>query len=690
MSRAWTDTAITSKAGDQFDRAPYAVEAARLIASSHTWDDSVVFGLTGPWGSGKTSMLAMIEEELAQRHKDWRVARFTPWATGDVAGLLGDFYASLAGALPAQRGKKARKALGTLARVSAPVASLVPVAGAALAGVATASADVLVETEPWDVAFRKAVGRMKALDTPVLMIADDIDRLQTDELLALLKVVRLLGRFPGVHYLLAYDDATLFSALARADLVRGSQAAAQRFMEKIVQYPLVVPALTDRQLLTRLESEVDGALEAAGRSVGSSERVTDLGAVFRTLLPTPRAIDRYAAQLRHHLPLLAEAEINDEDVVVLSLVRYAFPTLYTQLPSFRAQLTSGSTGNVDWGADGLESEPFSIKPLLKSVPRPLRDDAATLLRDLFPALPAPGPQFAPQPRPKSVADDAYFDRYFAMTVPSHDIADAEVERMVSAARDGDESDLIAALTTGDPARISRVMTRATEVSNEPSFDDQGRLAVLRIVVPRIDDWSNEGLFTSPRAQVVRWSVALMLGLTDQVESEDVTSVLASAPCLATRTLLLHRVARAAPTSSWFPVAAAALSHEVLRLFLDNVELKDHAPDDENVGWWITFLYDLRQGPTTRRVIGEALAKNLFTVADLAARFVPVADDSFDGTRELTTVRRDEFNALVPHLDDAWFTEPPIETDPQDTSWANRRAAAQGRFASPTGEGFTPT
>ncbi|WP_419233445.1 P-loop NTPase fold protein [Gordonia sp. CPCC 205515] len=68
MNTTWNDAPITSCADDEFGRAGYAIHTADLIAASHTWDDSIVFGLTGPWGSGKSSVVAMICEQLQNRH----------------------------------------------------------------------------------------------------------------------------------------------------------------------------------------------------------------------------------------------------------------------------------------------------------------------------------------------------------------------------------------------------------------------------------------------------------------------------------------------------------------------------------------------------------------------------------------------------------------------------------------------
>ena len=143
----WADSDVKTRAKDRFGRRGYAERAARLIASSHSWDDSTVFGLTGQWGSGKTSLMNMIAEALTfePEHKDlgYNIVRFTPWATHDVTGVLGDFYSSIASVLPPDRRKDVQEKFAGLLRVAAPAGKLIPYVGEALAGAATLGADAL-------------------------------------------------------------------------------------------------------------------------------------------------------------------------------------------------------------------------------------------------------------------------------------------------------------------------------------------------------------------------------------------------------------------------------------------------------------------------------------------------------------------------------------------------------------------
>ncbi|MFJ6419235.1 P-loop NTPase fold protein [Paeniglutamicibacter sp. NPDC091659] len=104
-----------------------------MINAAHSWDTSIVFGLTGAWGSGISSIISLINEQLDCKDFKWVIARFTPWATSDVASLTQEFFACLSEALPSKRetGKKIRTALGTCATIASPLLNLIPFVGGA-------------------------------------------------------------------------------------------------------------------------------------------------------------------------------------------------------------------------------------------------------------------------------------------------------------------------------------------------------------------------------------------------------------------------------------------------------------------------------------------------------------------------------------------------------------------------------
>src|SRR5262249_43326177 len=114
------DAEILSMSEDRLGRAPFARRVAERVTAAGD-GPSVVFGLAGPWGAGKTSVLNMVDEVLRAEHqKDWSVVRFTPWSAADVTALTSEFYNAIAAAMPrdTKKGKKAARLL-TMAPVIA-------------------------------------------------------------------------------------------------------------------------------------------------------------------------------------------------------------------------------------------------------------------------------------------------------------------------------------------------------------------------------------------------------------------------------------------------------------------------------------------------------------------------------------------------------------------------------------------
>ena len=87
------------------------------------------------------------------------------------------------------------------------------------------------------------------------MIIDDIDRLTNTQIRDIFQLVKQVGNFPNIIYVLSMDREVVCRALESVHDIDGAE-----YLEKIVQIPFEIPALLKPRLreifLTNLENTV--------------------------------------------------------------------------------------------------------------------------------------------------------------------------------------------------------------------------------------------------------------------------------------------------------------------------------------------------------------------------------------------------------------------------------------------------
>ena len=170
---------------------------------------------------------------------------------------------------------------------------------------------------------------MRKSKRKVVVLIDDIDRLDRDEVLSVLKIVRLTANFPQIVYVLAFDDEMV--ARAAAQSFGGTSDSGRQFLEKIVQYPFIIPAVGRRRLLNFIERRARDACASADITLDEKAWMEFKSLAESNFLPrliTPRQAIRYGNALRFALPMLKH-EVNTLDQIIVEGLRILFPELYT-------------------------------------------------------------------------------------------------------------------------------------------------------------------------------------------------------------------------------------------------------------------------------------------------------------------------------------------------------------------------
>ena len=289
-----------------------------------------VVAVTGS-GDGKTSVLNMAIEQLDQRESA-DVVRFNPWLFSGTEDLLARFFTEVAAQLPAEGPTRAvSSGLRRYAGAVAPFRSLpwlggiLETTGELAKGAANLAAPASASVHERADELRQA---LKELQRPIVIVVDDIDRLRPDEVSDVMRLVRLVGDFPNLVYLLAFDRERVEEALGGGS---DRRAIGADYLEKIVQAVFEVPAV-------RQEARDQILQETLGKAVGELERLTFSSSAFakvymsglRTLPRSLRDVRRFANVLPAAVELLGD-EIEISDVVALEALRVLEPASHAAI-----------------------------------------------------------------------------------------------------------------------------------------------------------------------------------------------------------------------------------------------------------------------------------------------------------------------------------------------------------------------
>lgn len=226
------DAPIRSLSEDQLGRRPFAQAlAAEVLAAPAA--RGYVMGLTGPRGSGKTSILNMTVDAIGGQAM---VVQFNPWTFSGTEALVSSFFAEIGKQLR-QKEAKFKAIAGKLATYGQLLSPLAAVVGAANAvqGGAKVLEELLAAPSVFE-QHQELRSMLEDLDKRLIVVVDDVDRLRPQEVLDIVRLVRLVGDFPNTLYLLAFDRHRVEECLGEGNVERG-----RAYLEKIVQVTHDVP-----------------------------------------------------------------------------------------------------------------------------------------------------------------------------------------------------------------------------------------------------------------------------------------------------------------------------------------------------------------------------------------------------------------------------------------------------------------
>lgn len=488
------DKPIYTDDKDLLGRSAFANNLAAAIAS---WKnkESLVIALMGAWGSGKSSI-----KNLALQHfsatPEHQVIEFNPWEWGSQEKLSASFFDEVSLAIKrkdkSKEGKKLAKVLrqygqrlNSSAALMEGFAKYVPVfLGSAFvtstlsawlegptvktvmailttlsilaAGAPTLKkvAKLLLDrAEGMDKSAKEAELPLSEIrnevrtllakrDHPLLIVMDDIDRLSAEQMKGLFQLVKGNMDFPNVVFLLLFQRDIVDQGLERAGF-KGAE-----YLEKIIQVPFSVPALSSKRLELVLFERLNAIL-ASEPQLAAQFDAGYWGSVYRKGLNqffhNLRDVYRYTSTLAFHCRLLRGvdvAEINGVDLFALECLRTFAPSSYEALSRNKLALTSGGRGAGDGEKDHIRTK---VEGICALAPQDCREGVKQIIQKLFPTLDwafrnttYDGTTHAQWLRESRVCSAEAFDRYFELALPLGGVSNSQLQTLKSLLTDSEK------------------------------------------------------------------------------------------------------------------------------------------------------------------------------------------------------------------------------------------------------------
>ena len=344
----YSDKPISSHYEDVFHRSGFAkVLAKSMLDMDNT--ETYTIGLFGKWGSGKTSLLNMMLNEIETLQNDIPednkciIIHFEPWNFSDTNQLLNQFFVRLANYFSSNKDKNLNKIGAAIEKYANafefleafhPALKLIPFLGK------NAGKKMQKGLNDKDTLQQKelVVNLLKQQSRRIIIVMDDIDRLSNDQIRQVFQLISSVAKFPNTTYLLAFDKDIVVKALSKVQEGHGED-----YLEKIIQMPIHLPEIQYDDLRQVLLSHLYNILEK-NKNVGFEQSHWDniFSKCIEPYIENIRDINRLCNIVQFKLTSIG-SEIDFADMVAISTFELVFPEIYTWIKSHKSILVGAST-----------------------------------------------------------------------------------------------------------------------------------------------------------------------------------------------------------------------------------------------------------------------------------------------------------------------------------------------------------
>lgn len=494
-------------------------------------NNSLTIGLYGKWGSGKTSIVNMAIEKL-EEEKDIIIFDFEPWLFSDTNQLISGFFKEFANKINHNANESEdMKTIGTKMEAYATFfepLSLIPEPSISLPSKAISyvlswggkTYKKMGEAYKQDLSSTKKEIKkhLNKLDKKILIVIDDIDRLNNTEIKQVFQLIKALGNFPNTIYLSSMDKDVVVNALADVQHGDGNE-----YLEKIINVPIEIPQLLKSDVNKFLFKKIDEILKDVDEKDFNQKywgNVFHSG--YKNFFSNIRDVIRYINILRFNYNSLKQ-KVDVIDLMVITAFQVFEPDIYNFL-KYNKDLLSGqeSDGGYSGKKDNQEILKLQLEEHKKSLKKLDKNSFIDLLQEIFLKVKEIYSnthyigELSRLRKNSKVASPEFFDAYFTLTL-TEELSNYEIKNIIeTTSNETDFSNVVLGLIKDN--RIDTFLLRIQDFTREdiPKENFQTIFNVLMNLCDFIPE-NREGMYSFGNSTEI---MRIFYQLYSQLENEE--------------------------------------------------------------------------------------------------------------------------------------------------------------------------
>ena len=348
---------------DELGYGSYAELLSHKILSSH-FNKAFAIGINGKWGIGKTSFIDILRRNVTDESIIEII--FNPWNSNSPKAIIKDFFETVQESI--------RPYHSSLSRLLIQYSDkLVTLRNNTVTQSVQSTVSAITGFESINSLYQEINSSLVRINKKIVVYIDDLDRLDKDEIIEVIRLIRNTANFHNTFFIVAYDRNYVINALKQHNPYKQEE-----FLEKIFQIEVTLPYFKKDILRNKLSRKLKEKLPESLHLTIEKEVIGTVSSVpvfLNEWLESIRDVTRLANALVLNLTKL-NGEVDFNDLMRIELLRLKFPSIYELLFRKTSEFLETSSGHSN------KEFHYILKNLSEEEKKSLNQEEKTITKNL--------------------------------------------------------------------------------------------------------------------------------------------------------------------------------------------------------------------------------------------------------------------------------------------------------------------